>query len=1120
LVSDGRYSLLFVDDEAEVLDILSRTFADDYDVLTASSGAEALEILGRQEVDLLVSDQRMPRMTGVQLIEKARERHPDLTCIILTAYTDPPDLIAAINRGQVYRYVTKPWDLHELVLTVEQALEKVRLRRENAQLLAEARQRLAALEVLYEVSRGATSITTYGEVVDRVTALLERVVALDVSATLVRVDPDRPATLTLRCRGAVDEAALLQLKEMVLERHRALTGERLLDDDVLVRITGRRTAPVDGDDAGGPWARAVRRIRSRVFIPLHASGRPTGLLAVAADRDEAFGAEDERILDILANQTAEIIAALKGKLDAEKQRMHRMVEGMADGLVMTDATGEVVVANAAARRLLQVPENQAVTSRFLQDALGFYPFELVRGWERRGARPLAEDLEVDGRVLHSVVSPVTGGDGALGGVVVALRDVTEERRLQQRKQEFVSVISHELRTPLTAITGSLDLVLGGLAGEVPEKQERYLALAKSSVDRLNSIVDDLLDLEKLAQGKMHLDLEVACLDEVVSAAVERYEGAFQKRKLTVEIKRPPESVPVLVDAGRIHQVLGNLLTNAVKFTPEGGRIEVEIFREVQVAGTAGFSVWNNGDPIPAGDLERIFERFEQADSQAGRRIRGTGLGLPICRSIVEGHGGRVWAESGRESGARFVVVLPLDGVDEAQVVAAAGPEIEAEAPVFVDRGEGQRVLVVDDDRATAYAIKGVLLSGGFSVEVAHRADEGLALARRHRPSVAVVDIFLPEIDGSRLIEILRHDPDTRGVPVLAVSSPGESSRARRAGAHAFLAKPIDAARLLSSVRSLAGGQREGKRILVVDDDPAIRGLCADALAGLGYDVAVADGVGDCRAKIDSYRPDLVLLDLMLPDGDGFALLESLKADRATGFVSVILISARSETKDKVRALRMGGDDYLTKPFDAMELAARVESVLRRRDLELAASPTTRLPGGMAVERAVSRRIEEGRPFSLCYLDLDNLKAFNDYYGYAKADGVILQTGDLLREVVASYGGPDDFLGHIAGDDFVFITTPDRVDALCRSTIETFERIIPLYYNREDRDRGYIETEDRYGAMRQFPIMTLSVVAVTDFGGRFETHAEMAQVAASLKKRAKAVEGSTYLRDDGTSRALA
>ncbi|RMG20004.1 MAG: response regulator [Deltaproteobacteria bacterium] len=1100
---NGRHTLLFVDDEADVLDLLANTFEEDYVCLTASSGPEALRLLQAHEVSLMITDQRMPGMSGVELIERAHEVRPDLTCILLTAYTDPPDIIDAINRGQVYRYLTKPWDVQDIVLTVEGALEKLELKRENERLLVEAQHRLAALEVLYEVSRRAAALGSYAEVIDTVSELLERVVPLDVSATLVRADPGRPGTLTLRCRRPVSEAALEALKAEVLDAYAGSGGAPLAEPDLLVRVTGRRAG-----------SERIEHLASHLVIPLASAGRHAGVLVVAAEAEGVFGQEERHLLDLLANQAADALAALRTKLDAERTRMQKMVDDMADGLLMTDASGEVAIVNPAARRLLGLDPAEPVTSVLLQQRLGFYPFDLVRGWERSGSRSVTEDLQIGERTLHSVVSPVVEPDGRLAGVVVALRDVTEERRLQSRKEEFVSIVSHELRTPLTTIVGSLDLVLSGFVGPVTEKQRRYLDLAKSATDKLNNIVDDLLDLSSLANGRVKLDLDLHVLEELVDEAVASYGPVFERKGIHVCVRKPASSTRVLVDRDRMQQVLGNLLTNASKFTPEGGLVEIEVFDASAAAGRVGFSVWNNGAPIAEEDLERVFEKFERLES-AGK-VRGTGLGLPICRSIVEAHGGAVWAESTGGDGARFVVTLPIE-LEEHAGTPVAPSEEEAEAGTRV---RGKRVLVVDDDHGSAWALKGLLLRAGLTVQVSHRADEALSLARRRRPDLILVDLHMPGVDGVRLIEILRHDPDTRRIPIVAVSGVRDGGRALRAGASAFLTKPFDAGRLLQTVAPLLGGRAEGRRVLVVDDDASIRALCVETLRGLGYAVAEACDAKSFLEQLSAFRPELVLMDVGLPDGDGFELLSKLKADRATTFTSVIFISARHDLREKVRALRLGGDDYITKPFEALELGARVESVLRRRESELAASPTTRLPGSSAIEREVERRIARGEAFTLCYLDLDNLKAFNDHYGYAKADGIILQTGDLLREVVGSFGNPDDFIGHVAGDDFVVVTTPARAEKVCREFIAAFDRIIPLYYEREDRERGYIETEDRYGTVRRFPIMSVSAVAVTDTGGTYGSHTEMAGVAAGLKKRAKAIEGSVYLEDAATERASA
>src|SRR5262249_17448647 len=210
-----------------------------------------------------------------------------------------------------------------------------------------------------------------------------------------------------------------------------------------------------------------------------------------------------------------------------------------------------------------------------------------------------------------------------------------------------------------------------------------------------------------------------------------------------------------------------------------------------------------------------------------------------------------------------------------------------------------------------------------------------------------------------------------------------------------------------------------------------------------------------------FRPDMILLDVLMPGIDGYRCAEMLRADTAVGMAPIIFLSARADTADKVRAFRSGAQDYMVKPFVAAdELLARVGKALARQARELGASPTTQLPGADAIQTEIERRLGGADTEAVaCYLDLDNLKAFNDYYGYAKANAVIRQTGDVIRYIVTRAGGPGDFIGHIAGDDFVFVTSADNVDAVCRGICERFDHLIRLYYDPADRTHGYIETKD-------------------------------------------------------------
>jgi signal transduction histidine kinase/CheY-like chemotaxis protein/GGDEF domain-containing protein len=1089
----AQYTLLFVDDEPNVIDLLRVTFSDrtDYEVLTASGGREALQILASRPVDLLVSDQRMPGMTGIELVSKAREAQPDLCAILLTAYTDPRDLVAAINQAGVYRYLTKPWDTPDLILTVERALEQVQLRRDKARLVDELKRRLAALQVAVDVARDGAAVSSFDGLVEGLLARLPQLVPCDFAAALV-VQEGGPANLVMARYAEAGEDALIKLKEGALTAWREAQGSPVSEGTLRVRIV---PSPTSNRQAGAP--------RARMMLPLQIKGRLAGQLTLVSGQNEAFGGDDARVLDLLANELSESVRVLTDKLSEERRRIERVLDCMADGVVVVDSRNEQVIANPAARQMLRAPEGDPVTLGWLSETLGFKPYDLVRGWEYSGATPRADELQLQGKTLWSVVSPVTDPQGKLTGVAVVLRDVTEQRDLETRKEEFVHVVSHELRSPLTAITGALDLLLGPLASPMGEKQARYLKMARESTERLNAIVDDLLDLAKLAKGKMPMAFDVTHLGEVAAKAIESFTPAAAEKRIQLRATLPEEPVKLVADASRLTQVLGNLLTNAVKFTPEGGRVEVSLFQPAVVSGWVGISVWNDGEAIAEDDLERIFEKFEQARTERNRTVKGTGLGLAICRSIVESHGGRIWAESAPGQGARFVVLLPTAPPKEAS---------EPAPPPAPGAPPPPTVVVVDDDPSVVYVMKALLMGRRIRCLTARTADEALALARRLRPKLVCIDIRMPEIDGLRLAGILRHDPDTRRIPVLAVSSPEERDRAFRAGVSAFLGKPFEAGQFVALTESLIRGERAVRRkVLVVDDDTAVRSVCAEVLGAIGYEVLEAGTCADAKRIIQEGRPDLVLLDVQLPDGDGFTFLESIKEERAAGHIGVVFLTAHGQTRDKVRGFRLGADDYLVKPFDALELGARIDAVTRRREVELANSPTTRLPGGRSIEREVEERLEARKPFALCYLDLDNFKSFNDHYGYAKADGVIQQTGDLLRSVLGKDEGT--FLGHIAGDDFVFLVPYERVDDVCRRVIKAFDQVIPLYYDREDRERGYLEGDDRYGERRRFPIISASVVAVMCPPGRFTRHSDLARVAAELKKRAKAISGSCYLRDD-------
>jgi PAS domain S-box-containing protein len=649
-------TILCVDDEPNVLDVLCRMFDRLANVLQARSGAEALAVLRSTPVDLLITDQKMPEMTGIELVRAARLEGFGVTTILLTAYTNPNDLIAAINDGQVFRYVTKPWDLNDLTMTVRNALAVAQLRKEKERLVESLHKRIEALNVMYEVSRqSAKDAPSLDAIVDRLLATVGRVLPHDASAVLIESSDGETAALRIRCTTALNESALLHVKDSVLSAHRKAAGIVMPEERVSTNVSGEVAGRADG----------LSTFACAISVPLVAEKQTVGTLALFSTRPDSYSTDDGELLDVLVNQTTDAITHVRAAERESRLRIEQMVEAMGDGVILTDAKGGVVVVNKAARELLGLAADD-VRPGFerLSATLGLSPFELVRGWEYGGAKTIREELRLRERDLELIVTPVAGPARELRGLVLVLRDVSEQKLLTQRKDEFVGIISHELRTPLTSIAGALDLVLNKLAGDITEKQKRFLTMARESTERLNALVDDLLDLAKFEQGGMRMDFQLTRLDELVKVAVERYGPSFSERKVEVSFEVTATDVKLLADPNRLNQVINNLLTNAVKFTPQGGSVKVTVGHSVELPGSAVLAVWNSGETIAEADLERIFDRFEQARSAKTRALPGTGLGLSICRTIVEAHGGQIWTEPNPQGGTIFHLTVQKASAEE------------------------------------------------------------------------------------------------------------------------------------------------------------------------------------------------------------------------------------------------------------------------------------------------------------------------------------------------------------------------------------------------------------------------------------------------------------------------
>jgi signal transduction histidine kinase/DNA-binding response OmpR family regulator len=529
-----------------------------------------------------------------------------------------------------------------------------------------------------------------------------------------------------------------------------------------------------------------------------------------------------------------------------------------------------------------------------------------------------------------------------------LRDRLSEdaRATSIAKDEFLATVSHELRTPLNAMLGWLRLLDSGQV--TLDHQPQAVATITRNAHVLAELVDELLDVSRIISGKMRLDLTTVEPASVIEAALAIVQPAAAAKQITISSKVDPGAGPVLADPNRLQQIAWNLMTNAVKFTPEGGRIEVRLER---VDSAVQLTVTDHGIGIAPEFLPHVFERFRQDPTALGRSTKGLGLGLAIVRHLADLHGGQVTAASdGLGHGAQFVVRLPIAAARAASPSAptAASPPHFEPAPQL----GGLRVLAVDDEEDANDLMRAVLAASGVEVTIARSAAEVIGLLPQLRPDVLISDIGMPEVDGYDLIQRVRQLAPSEGgrVPAVAVTAFARSqdrARAFLAGFDVYLAKPLDPMELTALLVNLTGRRSgsipriepsrqvkhdlDGARILVVDDDDDSGELLATILRKHGATVTIARNAAEATAAVAQFRPDVLLSDIVLPDKDGYTFIRELRAlgSDEGGWIPAIAISGRVAPDDVKQAILAGFQLHLAKPIDPKDLVARLARLVAR-----------------------------------------------------------------------------------------------------------------------------------------------------------------------------------------------
>jgi signal transduction histidine kinase/CheY-like chemotaxis protein len=557
--------------------------------------------------------------------------------------------------------------------------------------------------------------------------------------------------------------------------------------------------------------------------------------------------------------------------------------------------------------------------------------ELMRhGWRSMVAVPLRHEDEIVGmltvrRKTEGAVAAHTISllETLAGQSAVAIHNARLFRELQSKtaqlevasrhKSEFLASMSHELRTPLNAVIGFSDVLLDRMFGELNDRQAEYIQDIRDSGRHLLELINEILDLSRIEAGRMDLDVGVIDMVPLLNQCLGMVRDRADQHGIEVALEVDATLEPIEGDERKLKQVVLNLLSNAVKFTPDGGAVAM---RATAGEGEVIVAVSDTGPGVAPADRERIFAAFQRGDRAARGDAEGTGLGLTLSRRIVDLHGGRLWLEDAPGGGSRFSFAVP------------ACPSHRA-APDDIAPGEAAAVdvLVIEDDRRSADLLRVYLEDAGYSVTTAADGPQGIDAARQRTPSVVLLDLGLPGMSGWEVLAQLKGDQATAGVPVVIVSMLDEHGAGFALGAAEYLVKPVSQDTLLDAIRRCTPAP--GGTVVTIDDDPVALDLAEAALVPAGWSVVRAADGAEGVAAVRRSRPDVVILDLLMPGLDGFAVVERLRSDPDLADVPIIVMSAkdlsrvdRARLEGKVNHLAAKGSLRQSELADLVERMAR------------------------------------------------------------------------------------------------------------------------------------------------------------------------------------------------------
>jgi PAS domain S-box-containing protein len=650
-------------------------------------------------------------------------------------------------------------------------------------------------------------------------------------------------------------------------------------------------------------------VQSRWTMQLDAFGKPCATLEINTDITARKQAEIalRQLNQKLEARVLERTAALQNTL-AEAQGLNAILDNLADGLLVVDTTGQITHFNPAFLGMYELTE-VSVNCHYLELPISGLADLVTRTQSHPGEVFSAEVTLTNERIGQAVATAifkktVDQEPPACFGSALLIRDVTAEKEIDKMKTDFISTVSHELRTPLTSVLGFASIIKEKLETDVfpiISTEDRKLQktikrvadnlnIIVSEAERLTSLINDVLDIAKMEAGKVEWQMQPIDPSELLDWAANSTAGLFETNGLQLVSEIEPGLPQIVGDRNRLLQVLINLISNAVKFT-ESGCVTCRVKQEDE---GVCISIIDTGIGIAPEDQPKVFEKFRQVGDTLTDKPKGTGLGLPICKQIIDHHGGRIWVESERGKGSVFSFIIPTYASDPKTTVnlnldtlVKQLKEHVITTKTVLDENR-KTILVVDDDANIRELLRQQLENEGYNVREGKDGVDAIHQIKTARPDLILLDVMMPQINGFDVAAVLKNDPQTADIPIIILSIIENKERGYHIGIDRYLTKPINTEKLLSEIGSLLYQGTSSKKVLVVDKNASALKTLSDVLQAQGYNVIEASNPQECINKALSAKPDMIIIDsIFSQEGD---LVKTLRFEKELENVFFIMLS--------------------------------------------------------------------------------------------------------------------------------------------------------------------------------------------------------------------------------------